>query len=211
MWHAVGVAEPVVSLFQLAETSPGLPEPPPEALWGYLDAAARCLVRFGARRTTARDIAREAGVERTTLYRNVGTLDQVYRLLLARETHRLIEHVTSHIPVGVDGPGTVTETVGLAIAAARAHPVLAKLTTDEPEMIAEHLLANLDGVIAMASTALTAGLEALATTGAIAPVNVEATAEWIARFGLTAVLSTPSVPLPALFDAVLRPLLDPNT
>jgi AcrR family transcriptional regulator len=197
------------SLFRIAEASTGLPDAPNEELWVYLDAAARCVERFGARRTTVRDISREAGVDRTTLYRNVGPLPQIYRLLLALETHRLLDDIAHRLPVGLDGPGMVVETVALGIDAALAHPVLVKLSTDEPEMIAEHILSGLDGVITVTTAALASGLEVLAETGDIAPIDPQATAEWIVRFAVTSLLAPPSGDLRVLIGAVLQPLLTP--
>src|SRR3546814_4780239 len=66
----------------------GLPTLPSPALDPYLDAAARCFVRHGLRRTRVTDIADDVGVSRVTVYRQVGTVEDAARLLLARELDR---------------------------------------------------------------------------------------------------------------------------
>lgn len=204
VWYTAHVSssEPLI---RIASVTQRLPEPPGEELWPYLDAAARCIVRFGGRRTTARDIAAEAGVDRTTIYRRVGPLAQIYRLLLARELHRLIGEVTARMPLDLDGPGTVTEVVALGIELSAQHPVMAKILADEPDMVAEHVLSNIDGIIAVHTAAL-APLLAL-TTSPDAGLDPYAVAEWLARFAMTALLSPPHGDLRSLIDAVVRPLL----
>ena len=77
----------------------GLPAPPSDELEPYLDAATCCVERYGWSRTSTKDIAREAGVERTTLYRHLGSKDRILRLLIAREAHRLID---AAIAMGAD-------------------------------------------------------------------------------------------------------------
>src|SRR3546814_18542456 len=68
----------------------GLPTLTSPALDPYLDAAARCFVRHGLRRTRLTDIADDAGVSRLTVYRQVGTVEDAARLLLARAPARLV-------------------------------------------------------------------------------------------------------------------------
>ena len=70
----------------------GLPPPPDAALDPYLDAAAACFARHGISRSAVADIAKEMGVSRTTVYRQVGSIDNVVRLGHIRhaETGRLV-------------------------------------------------------------------------------------------------------------------------
>ena len=44
----------------------GLPSLPPSSLDQYLDAASRCFARYGIRRVSVQDVAKELGVNRTT-------------------------------------------------------------------------------------------------------------------------------------------------
>lgn len=187
----------------------GLPAPPAEHLSPYLDAAARCIIRFGGSRTRVRDVALEAGVERTTIYRHLGPMEEVFRLLLARELHRLLGEVTANVPIGLDGPGTVVEVVVRTVELAREHPVMAKLLADEPDLVARHLCLNLGDIVSQIGAALAPGLATAARFGFIAPVDAAGVAEWIARVGVTFMIAPPAGDLRVVLAAVLRPLLDP--
>ena len=57
-----------------------------EARRRLLDAAEVCYERRGVSRTTVDDIAKEASVHRTTVYRYFGTRDDVLAFVLLRET-----------------------------------------------------------------------------------------------------------------------------
>lgn len=70
-----------------------------------LDAARTQFLRTGVRRTSGDDIARQAGVNRATLYRRVGTKDEIVRRTYLQETERVlavIEKATGPVPE----PGT---------------------------------------------------------------------------------------------------------
>jgi AcrR family transcriptional regulator len=60
-----------------------------------LDAARAQFEDLGMRRSTIEDIARRAGIDRVTVYRRVGSKDDVIQAVLTREARGLIEHVTS--------------------------------------------------------------------------------------------------------------------
>ena len=66
------------------------PRPGPE-LDPVLDAVERCLTRYGLRRTSMSDIAREMGVARTTLYRQVPSLEHAMALMTSRRFHRFLD------------------------------------------------------------------------------------------------------------------------
>ncbi len=200
---------PAAGLIQL----PGddrFPRPDP-ALDPYLDAFEQVVQRFGLRRVTAQDIAKEAGVDRTTVFRNVGRLDELSRMYIAREVHRFIDGLLASIPEGLDGPGTIVELVAVAIERAQAHPVLAKVLADEPDVIGELLPQYLDVLLAQVVGALAPGLALARGIGFIADVDPDAVASWIARFGLTTLVAPAEQPLRTMLDAVLRPLLEVRT
>lgn len=56
-----------------------------------LDAALDVLQTLGIRKTTIEDIARKASVDRVTVYRRVGTKNDVVKAVLAREATRVFE------------------------------------------------------------------------------------------------------------------------
>jgi AcrR family transcriptional regulator len=62
-----------------------------EARRRLLDAAEVCYERRGVSRTTVDDIAKEASVHRTTVYRYFGTRDDVLAFVILRETAGVID------------------------------------------------------------------------------------------------------------------------
>src|SRR3546814_393937 len=78
------------SILELGIRLTGVPPVPAVELDPYLDAAARCFTRFGITRTRVPDVAAEVGVSRVTVYRQVGTVEDMARLLLARAMHRIL-------------------------------------------------------------------------------------------------------------------------
>lgn len=76
-----------------ARPSPWGDRPPvddDEARARLLDAAEICYQRRGVGRTTVEDIAKEAAVHRTTVYRYFGTRDDVLAFVMLRETKGVI-------------------------------------------------------------------------------------------------------------------------
>ncbi len=70
-----------------------------------LDAAVEQFVLTGVRRTSADDIARRAGVNRATLYRRLGTKDQIVSQAILQETGRVLARIADAIG-DVPAPGT---------------------------------------------------------------------------------------------------------
>ncbi|MFL6108891.1 MAG: TetR family transcriptional regulator [Marmoricola sp.] len=70
-----------------------------------LDAARAQFLRTGVRRTSGDDIARRAGVNRATLYRRVGTKDEIVRQTYIQETQRVLAVIEGEIGP-VPAPGT---------------------------------------------------------------------------------------------------------
>lgn len=56
-----------------------------------LDAAKSCYLRLGVAKTTASDIASEAGVSRATLYRRFPSHNDIFLAVLARDSWEMVE------------------------------------------------------------------------------------------------------------------------
>jgi AcrR family transcriptional regulator len=92
-----------------------------------LEGVGRCLVAQGARRTTMIDIAAAAGIAKGTLYNHVRTRAEAYTRYGEAQVDVLVETIA----------------VGGLVAAAEAiaaHPVAARLRSDEPAALATVLL-----------------------------------------------------------------------
>src|SRR3546814_68889 len=98
------------SILELGIRLTGVPPVPAVELDPYLDAAARCFTRFGITRTRVPDVAAEVGVSRVTVYRQVGTVEDMARLLLARDMHRILTALPAALE-GAVGPDTVVRLV----------------------------------------------------------------------------------------------------
>jgi len=62
-----------------------------------LDAALELFEDVGIRKATLEDIARRAGVDRVTVYRRLGSKNDVGRAVIAREASRMFERVAASI------------------------------------------------------------------------------------------------------------------
>lgn len=188
----------------------GLSQPPDESVWPYLEAAGRAVQKFGWARTTMGDIAREAGVERTTIYRRVGSMPDVFRLMVAHELHKLVRAVPDLVPPDTDGPGVVVEVVAASVEHCRSHPVLTKVIDHEPELVSSLLVDGVPAIIERISELLDPTVASAMDTGFLARRDPTVVTQWIARIGLSLLVAPPPGDLRTFLDAVLRPLLEPT-
>lgn len=195
-------------LAQLPGLAAGLPAPPP-ALDPFLDAAITCFSRHGVQRTSVQDIARELKVDRTTVYRQVGNVDRIVRLLMARELHRLIEVLPDSL-LGLEGPEAVVDILATVVAYGRNHPVLAKVLADEPELMGPFLVTDapllLDAIAALIAPIFAAAMEA----GELARRDPDAVAQLLVRLCLSYLLAPPPGDVAAGLAEVLIPALTPE-
>ncbi|MFL6022825.1 MAG: TetR/AcrR family transcriptional regulator [Marmoricola sp.] len=99
-----------------------------------LDAAQRIFEQFGARRANVEDVARAAGVSRSTLYRAYATKDDLLAAVLARQATEFLDEL-DRATVGLPPRDAVVEAFSRGIALTREIPLLARLVETEPEII----------------------------------------------------------------------------
>ncbi|HEY4896364.1 MAG TPA: helix-turn-helix domain-containing protein [Solirubrobacteraceae bacterium] len=91
------------------EINPGVEE--------VLDAALAQFEDIGVRRSTIEDIARRARIDRVTVYRRIGSKDDLIQAVLAREARRLIDRIdAATAPLA-----TLDERIATAFATAIVH------------------------------------------------------------------------------------------
>jgi AcrR family transcriptional regulator len=192
-------------LGQLPGLAAGLPAPP-ASLDPFLDAAATCFARHGVRRTSVQDVARELRVDRTTVYRQVGNVDRIVRLLMARELHRLIEALPDSVR-GLEGPEVIVDVLATVVAYGRNHPVLAKVLADEPELIGPFLVSEappmLDAIARLIAPILGSAMDA----GELPRRDPEAVAQLLVRLTLSCLLAPPPGDLADTLSQLLVPAL----
>jgi AcrR family transcriptional regulator len=88
-----------------------------EARSRLLDAAEACYGRRGVSRTTVDDIAREASVHRTTVYRYFGSRDDVLAFVILRESAGVIEGAEQTMEGNAPFGGRLLDALDGAIAA----------------------------------------------------------------------------------------------
>jgi AcrR family transcriptional regulator len=185
------------------------PRPSPE-LDRVLDAVERCLARFGLRRTSMTDIAREMGVARTTLYRQVSSLEEAMALMSSRRFHQFLDQLVALSAQGLT-VDTFIQVIVRTVRTALHDPVAQRILNEEPDLVGEYLTnGSLASLAANIVDLLTPVLQAAMGTGLIRASDPELAAGWIVRV----VLALGAVPpadedLERTVEFVLRPLLDP--
>lgn len=186
----------------------GIPPAPPAQLDPYLDAAAEVFARHGITRSSVQDIARRLGLNRATVYRQVGSVDAIVRLLLAREIHRALSQLPAP-PAAGSGPGYVVDLVTALVDFAREHPVALKVLRDEAELIGPFLVTDMPDLVARVSETLHPLLGAAMSAGIIARRDPAVLAEWLTRIGLSLIIAPPAAGVRHFLAAVLEPALTP--
>jgi AcrR family transcriptional regulator len=117
-----------------------------------VDAALTCLGRYGLRKTSLDDIAREAGVSRATVYRLFpGGKHRVVDTVLCHVVGRFCHDLESELAAARSLEELVTVAVGTLLREAADNPVLASLIAHEPELVLPHFAFHqLDRVLDLA-------------------------------------------------------------
>jgi len=194
-------------LEELPGLAAGVPAPPP-SLDPFLDAAATCFARHGVRRTSVQDVARELKVDRTTVYRQVGNVDRMVRLLMARELHGLLGALPDSL-LGLQGPAVIVDLLATVVAYGRNHPVLAKVLADEPELIGPFLVTEGPAMLEQIAALIAPILGAAMANGELAQRDPDAIAQLLVRITLSFLLAPPPGDLSDVLAELLVPALTP--
>ena len=184
-----------------------LPLPPDPALNPVLDAAARCLARHGISKTTLSDIAREMGVAPSTVYRKVGSVDNVTMLIFAREAQRFLERIPATISTA-KGPQAIIALMTDAIETLANDPVAAKVLRDEGDWMGRMVTRQLDHLLAQGVEVAAPLLAAAMAAGLIRSQDPERLAHWLLRIALAALVAPPPGDLRSALDDLLVPVLE---
>lgn len=99
-----------------------------------LDAAQRVFETYGARRATVEDVARAAGVSRSTLYRAYPNKDTLLQAVLFRQLDDFLAEL-DRVARDLPPREAVVECFARGMALTREIPLLARLVESEPEII----------------------------------------------------------------------------
>lgn len=193
----------------LSETLEGLPPLPPASLDPFLDAAARCFARYGIRRVSVQDVAAELGVNRTTVYRQVGTIEQQALLLAVRDSHRLLSSLPARVTFPI-GPETVVELIATLVREAREHPVLAKLLADERDLIGSFIARDGLALVDRVTAAFVPVISLAMSSGNLAERDPVLLAQWLVRTTASLILIDWPGDLEDFLSELLVPALTPG-
>jgi AcrR family transcriptional regulator len=196
------------ALLTLPSLADRLPQAPGPSLDPVLDAAVECLSRHGISKTTLSDIAREMGVAPSTVYRKVGSVDNVALLIFDREARRFLERVPTLL-ADARGPDAITAMMADAIETLATHPVAAKILSDEGDWMGRMVTRRLDAILEE-GVAVAGPLLSMAMAGGLIRTQDPSTlAHWLLRIGLAALVAPPPGDLRESLDGLLLPVLAP--
>ena len=112
----------------------GMADPSAEAI---LDAALVEFDQHGIRRVALDDVARRAGVSRTTIYRRFANKDELVSAVMDRENTRLFAGIADELKSARPKSNYYVEAFTQAILRSREHRVLNRMVLDEPALTLE--------------------------------------------------------------------------
>lgn len=102
-----------------------------------LDAALVEFDRHGIRKVALDDVARRAGVSRTTIYRRFANRDELVAAVMDRENARLFADIAKELKAARPQSNIYVEAFTAAILLTRRHRVLSRMIADEPALSLE--------------------------------------------------------------------------
>jgi AcrR family transcriptional regulator len=109
----------------------------PSTTEAILDAAVVEFEQHGFRRVALDDVARRAGISRTTIYRRFRNKDELIAAVIERENVTLFADIATELKRAGPQSNYYVEAFTLAILRFRKHRVLDRMIRDEPALVLE--------------------------------------------------------------------------
>ncbi len=148
-----------------------------------MDAAAACYLRLGVARTTAADIAREAGISRATLYRRYGSHQAIFLAVLTRESEVMSNDARAHLDaLALTDPAERTlEGMMFAIDQIRSRPVHAAVFGGESAAWAAGQAIRMEALRRIGESGVRPLVAPALAEGSLSERDVEDLVDWILR------------------------------
>ncbi|KAA1416942.1 TetR/AcrR family transcriptional regulator [Nocardioides humilatus] len=117
-----------------------------------LDAALELFAEVSVRKTTLEDIAKRAGVDRVTVYRRLGSKNDVVQHVMARESRRIFERIALTASSVEDPAERVARGFAQIVVSLRDHPLYHRMIRTEPEATLPRVTREAGDLLAMAVT-----------------------------------------------------------
>ena len=153
-----------------------------------IDAAVRCVARWGVAKTSLDDVAREARCSRATVYRAFpGGKDALFAAVAQAELDRFLDRVTAAVTAAADIEGALIAGITEAGRTLKGHAALQHLLIHEPELVLPHVaFRQFDELLAAVRRHFTASLAPFLDGDEDEAGRV---AEWAARITLSYTIS----------------------
>ncbi len=107
---------------------------------GLIDAAMRCVARWGVAKTSLDDVAREAGCSRATVYRAFpGGKDALFDAVVRTEVARFLDSLTAEVAATATLEDALVAAITQAGRTVKTHAALQYLLVHEPELVLPHV------------------------------------------------------------------------
>jgi AcrR family transcriptional regulator len=107
-----------------------------------LDAALGEFETYGLRRVSVEDVAKRAGVARTTIYRRFSNKEQLLQAVILRECRRFLTGIAQATEGLASPEDAVVEGFVAGLQSARTHPLMTRVLQSEPEAFLPQLSMN---------------------------------------------------------------------
>ncbi|WP_062985420.1 TetR/AcrR family transcriptional regulator [Nocardia anaemiae] len=133
-----------------------------------LDAALVQFAKVGVKKTTIEDVARQAGVDRVTVYRRVGSRDDLVQAVISREVATLLAELAAMPERHNSIDDLVADIFATVVTRWRTHPMVERMLAIEPERVIMKLTVDGATTFTMCVTATATTLDRAVACGLLA-------------------------------------------
>lgn len=145
-------------------------------------------------------------MSRATLYRRIGTVDDIARLVLIREVHLFLDSLPESGQTAA-GPKGIIDTAVAIVRHVTEHPVFIKIMDDEPELIRDGIRFSAS-IIDVAVDAVTPFIDQEMEAGRVRKAPTATTAKLLIHLIIAGIITQPR-DLEGHFTELMGPVLEP--